>query len=341
MDEAIRCYTSAIETLTPLDNKGIGEVKYDIAGMKLNRGQIFHELGEFDKANKDYDEAFLAFRAVEKISDLDARFYMAKVSVAQGSLYRDMGEPLEKIVDAYNRAMRLFVELIDIGQMEHEQELANVLMDRCNVTYESYMQEEFESDAVRTEKFDAVLLDVSRAIETLQKIAATGDPDARSDVFHAITTQGAMLLDLERFAEALAFFDQVIKDYADFEKETDPVLINQFAAAFENRGFALMNLDRAEEALAAFDRAIADRKRLQTAAFDLDDDDRQIFVPSLATAYANRAAAYAALKKMDEAKADCRQGIQLLQPLKSSDNEDLEEIEEIETMLKSLLEAWA
>jgi len=338
MDEAVQCYTSAIETLTPLENKGDGEAKYDIAGMKLNRGMIFHELGEFEKANKDYDEAFLAFRAVEKISDLDTRFYMAKVSVAQGSLFRDMDEPLEKIVDAYNRAMRLYVELIDVGQLEHERELANVLMDRCTAMYEAYMNKEFESESERTEKFDAVLLDIDRAIEILQKNAVDGNSIARIDLFNAHTSRGAMLLDLEKFDDALSIFDQVIKDFAEFESETDPVLVNQFGAAYENRGFALMNRNRFEEALASFNRAITCRERIQSPSFELDDDERENFVPGLATLYANRANAYAALKKMDEAKADCRLGIQLLQPLKSKDGEELDEIDEIETMLKALLE---
>ena len=339
MAEAVQCYTSAIETLTPLENKGDGEAKYDIAGMKLNRGMIFHELGEFEKANKDYDEAFLAFRAVEKISDLDTRFYMAKVSVAQGSLFRDMDEPLEKIIDAYNRAMRLFVELIDIGQLEHECELANVLVDRCTAMYEAYMNKEFESPSERMEKFDAVLLDVSRSIEILQRIAAE-DESVRPDLFNARTTQGAMLLDLEKFEETLPMFDRVIEEFADFESETDPVLVNQFGAAYENRGFALMNMSRFEEALASFNRAITCRERIQSPSFELDDEERKNFVPGLATLYANRANAYAALKKMDEAKADCRLGLQLLQPLKSENDEELDELEEIETMLGALLEAF-
>ena len=340
LDEALQCYASAIETLTPLENKGVGEAKYDIAGMKLNRGQIYHELGDFEKANKDYDEAFLAFRAVEKISDLDTRFYMARVSVAQGSLYRDMREPLDHIIDAYNRAMRLYVELIDIGQMEHEQELANILMDRCSATYEAHMNQEFASESERAGQFDAVLLDVGRALEILQRLAVDGDPTARVDLFNAWTTQGAMLLDLERFDESLPIFDRTIRDFAEFEAETDPVLVNQFAAALENRGFALMNLSRFDEALDAFNRTIICRERIQSESFELDGDERGYFIPALATAYANRANAYASLRKTDEAKADWQRGIQLLQPLKTEDNEDLEEVAEIEMMLKVLLDSW-
>ena len=341
MDEAILCYTAAIETLMPLDNKGDGEAKYDIAGMKLNRGQIYHELDEWEKANKDYDEAFLAFRAVDKISDLDTRFYMAKVSVAQGSLYRDIDTPLEKIIDAYNRAMRLFVELIDAGQMDHERELANVLMDRCTAIYESYMNREFETETERMEKFGTVLLDVGRAIEILQKIAAEGESPATVDLFNACATQGAMMLDMERFDEALSVFDRIIGEFAEFETETDPVLVNQFAAVFENRGFALMNKGQFEEALVAFDRALGCRQRIQSDSFELDDDERKNFVPALVTAYANRANAYASLKKIDQAKADGRQGIELIQALKTEDNEELEEIEEIESMLQAMLDSWA
>ncbi len=338
LEKAVQCYDQAIEAMLPLDNKGDGEAKYDIAGIKLNRGMIFHETGEYEKAEKDFDDAFLAFRAVEKISDLDTRFYMAKVSVAQGSLLRDLDRPLDKIVDAYNRAMRLYVELIDMGQLEHERELANVLMDRCTAYYEAYLNQEFESAAERKQKFDAVLLDVTRAIEILDRLAAGGDLAARIDLFNAYATQGAMLLDIEAFTESQAVFKQVIAGFADFAKDADPTLVSQYAAAFENSGFASMNLNCFDEALAEFNKAIELREKIQSEDFDLDDEERMIFVPSLATSYANRANAFASLNNLDAARTDCSKGIQLLQPLKDDGDE---EIEEIESMLKALLENWS
>jgi len=342
MDEAVKCYTSAIETLVPLDNKGDGEAKYDIAGMKFNRGEILHELGDLENANKDYDEAFLAFRAVEKIStDMDTRLYMAKISVAQGCLYRDMDQPLDKIVDAYNRAMRLYVELIDIGQMEHERELANVLLDRCTAMYEAATSREFESEEAQKAQFDDILLNIGRGIEILQRIAdASDDFESQYDLFNGLALQGAMLIDLEQFSAALEVFDLLIRDFAGLATDMDPTVINQFGAARDNRGVALMNLGRLEEALTEFNQAIACREQIQDASFNLDDDERKIFVPPLATSYANRANAYAAIKKIDKAKADCQKGISLLQPLKTGNDEDVEAIDEIESMFNILLESW-
>ena len=341
MDEAVKCYTSAIESLTPLDNKGDGEAKYDIAGAKLNRGEIFHEFGDFEKANSDFDEAFLAFRAIEKISsDMDTRLYLAKISVAQGCLYRDMDRPLDQIVDAYNRAMRLYVELIDIGQMEHERELANVLLDRCTAAYEAAVDQEFESEEAQKAHFDDILLNIGRGIEILQRIAESSDDfGAKYDLFNGLTLRGAMLIELEQFSTALEVFDQVIRDFAEFSTDVDPTVVNQFGAARDNRGVALMNLGRFEEALAEFSLAIACCEQIQDASFDLDDDERKIFVPTLAASYANRANTYAALKKVDEVKADCQKGVSLLQPLKTADSEGIEVIEEIESMLKTLLES--
>ena len=343
MDEALNCYTAAIETLTPLDSKGDGEAKYDIAGMKFNRGEILYELGDLEKANKDFDEAFLAFRAVEKIStDMDTRLYLAKISVAQGCLYRDMSLPLDKVVDAYNRAMRLYVELIDIGQMEHERELANVLLDRCTAIYEAMVNQEFESEEAQKAQLDDILLNVGRGIEILQRIAdGSGDFEAQYDLFNGFALQGSMLIELEQFSSALEVFDRIIRDFADFSTDTDPTVVDHFGAARDKRGFALINLGRSEEALAEFNRAIACREQIQSDNFDLDDDERKIFVPTLASSYVNRATAYAALKKIDEAKADCQKGISLLQPLKTEDCEDIETIEEFESMFKILLESWA
>ncbi len=340
LEEAIGFYDKAIQALTPLDNQGDGEAKYDIAGIKLNRGAIFHELGDFDKANKDFDEAFTAFRAVEKISDLDTRFYMAKTSVSQGALYRDMGEPLDKITDAYNRAMRLLVELIDLGQMEHEQELANTLMDRCTASYEAYMNQDFESEADRTGKFDDVILNVGRAIDILRKAVAgnEGNHAARTDLFNALCTQGAMYIDIDKYKESLPIFDDVIGNFADFAQETDPVVVNQYGAALENRGFAKMNLDELSDALADFNKAIECRQRIQSDSFELDDEERLIFLPALATSFANRANAQAALGKTDLAKADCQRGLDLLKPL-AQDGDD--EISEIEQMFNTLLKQWS
>lgn len=341
LDKAIESYQTAIDALRPLEDQGDGEAKYDIAGIKLNRGTIYHELGDFDKAMTDFDESFTAFRAVEKISDLDTRFYMAKVSVAQGSLFRDMGEPLEKVVDAYNRAMRLFVELIDIGQMVHERDLATTLLERCTATYEEYKETEFESEAEKVNKFSDVLVDVGRSVNILEKLAGEDCClECRIDLFNGLTTQGAMLLDLEKYGDAKAIFKRVVQEFADFADDSDPVLLNQFAAAYENLGFCCMNLDELEEALADFNESIRLCEKIQGEDFDLDEEDRTLFLPTLATYYANRANAHAGLGNNDQAKEDCQYGLDLIRSLKEKFDEDQEELHEIEELFSGLLEQW-
>ncbi|MDR1963493.1 MAG: hypothetical protein LBQ50_06920 [Planctomycetaceae bacterium] len=338
---AIESYGLAITTLKPLEDKGDGEAKYDIAGIRLNRGIIYQELGEFEKAKTDFDESFTAFRAVEKISDLDTRFYMAKVSVAQGNLLRDMGEPLDKIVDAYNRAMRLFVELIDIGQMEHERELANTLLFRCTATYEDYMNREFDSETERVNKVGDVLVDVGRGIEILEKLAKNGDFGNRFDLFQALTTEGTMLLDIDKGLEAHKVFDRSINDFADFANEQDPIVLNFYAVAYENRGVASLNLGNIKESLADFDKAIENREKFLNKElshqFGLDEEGRSVFLPALATSYANRANAYATLGNIEQAKKDAQHGLDIIHSLKDELGDELEEIEQI---FENMLEQW-
>lgn len=341
IEPALEYYGKAIEAFKPLEDAGDGEAKFDIAGIRLNRGTVYHEIGEYEKAQVDYDESFMAFRAVEKISGdvdmdtVDTRYYMAKVSVAQGALLRDMGEPLDKIVDAYNRAMRLYVELIDIGQLEHEQELANTLMDRCTATYEDYMSRDFGSDAERQEKFNELLVDVERGVEILERLDETGDEETRLDLFHALSTQGTMLLDLEKYEEAQKIFDRLIGEFEDFGTDVDPLLLNQYAAVFENRGVCHLNLDSTTDALVDFDEAIRIRESILSDEFELDDDAKAFFTPTLATNYANRANAYAEMEDVKKALEDGQKGLDLIRSL--PDNDDFKEIEQL---FENLLEQW-
>ncbi|MDR0336165.1 MAG: tetratricopeptide repeat protein [Planctomycetaceae bacterium] len=336
-ESAIESYGLAIATLKPLEDKGDGEAKYDIAGIRLNRGMIYQELGEFEKAKTDFDDSFTAFRAVEKISDLDTRFYMAKVSVAQGNLFQDMDEPLDKIVDAYNRAMRLFVELIDIGQMEHERELANTLMLRCAVTYENYMKREFESETERLNKVGDVLIDVGRGIEILEKLAQNGNFENRFDLFQALTTEGTMFLDIDKKQEAYQIFDRAINDFTDFINEEDPVILNSYATAFDNRGVTAMNIGNVKESLTDFDKAIEIREKFLSKEFGLDEEARSIFLPVLATSYANRANAFASLNNLEQAQKDGQHGLDIIRSLKAELGDELEECEQI---FENLLEQW-
>jgi tetratricopeptide (TPR) repeat protein len=335
LEPALDAYGLAINTLKPLENKGDGEAKYDIAGICLNRGMIYQELGDFEKAKTDFDDSFTAFRAVEKISDLDTRFYMAKVSVSQGNLFRDMGEPLDKIVDAYNRAMRLFVELIDIGQMEHERELASTLLLRCSATYRHYANKEIESETERLNKIGDVLVDVGRGIEILEKLAQNGNFENRFDLFLATKTKGTILLDINKHQEAYKIFDHLIRDFADFANEDDPDVLYVFAETYENRGIAQLNIGNIKESLADFDNAIEIKEKFLSKELGAEEYSRFNFLLTLAYSYANRANAHATLGNSEQAKKDAQHGLDIVHSLKEEQSEELEEIKEL---FESLLE---
>ncbi|MCL2743032.1 MAG: hypothetical protein FWE67_04200 [Planctomycetaceae bacterium] len=338
-EAALESYGDAVKTLKPLDDAGDGEAKYDIAGIKLNRGTIKHEIGGFEEAKTDFDEAFTAFRAVEKISELDTRYFMAKVSVAQGHLFRDMVEPIDKVVDAYNRAMRLFVELIEGGDLTLERELANALIGRCNAYYEEYKEGEFESEEKHSAKIEDVLLDIRRAIGILQRIVDEGDESdsAKADLFYPVSTEGSILFDLERFEEAKSVYDGIIKNFSEFAEEEDPVLLNHYASAHESRGACFMHLDDQKSALGDFDESIKLAGKIQSPSFDLEDDERFLFLPSLATYYANRANCYAALGQLDKAREDGNYGLELVKSLKENIGEEADIFIEI---FEQMLEQW-
>ena len=248
LETSVDYYQKGIDTLKPLDDAGDGEAKYETAGIKLNLGMVYRELGEFKKAKATFEESFLAYRAVEKIGVLyDTRFYMAKVSVQQGNLLYEMGEAVGAIVDAYNRAMRLYVEVIeDEGRTELERDLANVLMDRCMVTFEDCLSQKFESDEERNNVIDDIALDISRGLELLEKQIQEGDEAVRYDLFHGVTLQGKVLCAAGKYDEAKQFLDRALTEFADLgeggDEEDDDVFLMQTAEAYCDRAVVHLGL---------------------------------------------------------------------------------------------------
>jgi len=240
---AIDFYQKALQTLKPLEDAGDGDAKYDIAGIKLNLGIAYRELGELEKARASLDESFLTYRAVDKICADDTRVYMATVSVQQGNILHEMGETPDKVIDAYNRAMRLYVEVIEDQQETIlERNLANVLLDRCMVTYEHWLNQKFESDEERERIINDVLLDISRGIELLEKQYKEGNTLARYDLFHGVTLQGKVLCDAAKYAEAQQSLDRAISEFADLCDGDDDMFLMQMAMVYAARAVVCLGL---------------------------------------------------------------------------------------------------
>jgi len=317
-EDAVKDYDNALAVLTPLVASGDGEAKYDVAGIKLNQGTIYHELGELDKAAKLLDESFMEFRALEKISTLDTRFYMGKVSVAIGNLLRDQEEPIEKIVDVYNRSMRLFVELIDSGEMERELDLANVLIDKCMARYEAGQGED-------------VLIDMQRGIDILEKLNKDDHQEKKEeaffDLFSALLAYGNILLDLEKLNDAMSVLNELTERFKILEQIDDPVLFNEFAGLFERRGLCYFNLNKLDEAIADLSRGIDLKEKLWEDEWSLNDETLAHFAPSLVSTYCYRAAIYETLGKKDLAMDDCKKAVNVLEPYEEELGEDYQELQ--------------
>ncbi|MGL4593742.1 MAG: tetratricopeptide repeat protein [Thermoguttaceae bacterium] len=336
IDESLAAYELAIATLEPLEKEGDGQAKYDIAGIRLNRGQIYHDLGEFDKAMTDFDESFTAFRAVEKITDLDTRFYMAKVSVAQGDLLRDMEAPLEKIIDAYNRSMRLFVELIDMGQIEHECDLANALMRRCASTFDDVRKCDFPSEQERDAKLDAILVDVSYGVQILEKQAASGNEENRLHLMNALIVEADILGERKLFEQAIKVLTRCVTEFADLIETDNLMFLNQYATALDSRGSCFMAIDSDQLAMKDLSESIRLREKVLDE-FELDIVEQLSFISSLATTYASRASIFIDNGDNESAKKDTKRGLDLAKILPDGCDEVRESIEYIlQTILDQL-----
>jgi len=312
-EEAVKDYDNALVVLASLVAAGDGEAKYDVAGIKLNQGTIYHELGDLDKAAQLLDESFMEFRALEKISDLDTRFYMGKVSIAIGNLLRDQDAPIEKIVDVYNRAMRLFVELIDAGEMQHELDLANALVAKCMARHEVGQGEE-------------ALIDLQRGIEILEKQNNEGNAAAFYDLFITLLMYSDVLSDLEKYNDVLGILNDTAEKFKEVEQIDDPVLFSEYAGLFGRRGLCNFHLDKPEEAVADLTREIELKEKLWKDEWNLDDELLAQFAPSLVAAYCHRAVIYDVLGKKDLAVADCEKATKVLLPYEAELGDDFQEL---------------
>ncbi|MGL6196533.1 MAG: hypothetical protein ACRC2T_17095, partial [Thermoguttaceae bacterium] len=318
-DAALEGYERAVKVFKPLADKNDGETLYDIAGVKLNRGIIYRELGEYEKAKQELEESFVEFRALEKISELDTRFFMAKVSDELGGLMRENEEPADAIVEMYNRAMRLYVELIDAGDKQLEISLANSLLERCSAKFESDNRGDVEP----------ILADVRSGIDILKKCLDNGLEDAYTDLCGAMNLYGIMLSELKRYDEAIKVFDEILETFSDLENSDDPTVIDEYACLFDNRGMCLLAVDKVEEALLDLSKGIELRETLWEEEWDLEDEILAAFAPALVSAYCNRAQVYMGQGKKDLAMDDCKKATNVLEPYADDLGEDYEEFREM------------
>ncbi|MGL4943977.1 MAG: hypothetical protein ACRC46_12400 [Thermoguttaceae bacterium] len=287
-EAALAAYAEAIDALTPLDAQGDGEAKFDLAGIRFHRGVVYHSLGDFENAAKDFDAAFLAFRALEKISDLnDTRLFMAKVSVAQGNLARDRGADVATTDDLYNRAMRLLVELIEGGQAELEHDLAVVLVDRCTTRFDANIAN-YRVPPYDEAIFNPLLDDMQQGIGILERQAASGSPAVVRDLFCAILTHGTMLLDLGQFDKAAMVLTSLLGRFPEVVNSTEPAMQTRVAGLYENLAIALFQQSQHAAAISRLTLGVQLRERVLAENADALRDELVDYVCDLAMSYLNR-----------------------------------------------------
>lgn len=304
LQAALAGYIEAAEALTSLESQGNGEAKFDLAGIRFDRGLVYHTFGDFEKASADFEASFLAFRALEKISDLnDTRLLMAKVSVAQGRLARDRGEPLETIEAFYNRAMRLLVELIEGGSLTLEHDLAVALVERCIAQFDARLasgKPTPESASV----LDPVLTDLQHAIDILERQSRAESPAVVNDLFCALFTRGTMLLDLGRYGESESVLAVILQRFSAIVQSTSPPTMSRVAGVYENLAMAVFQQTRYAAALGPLTQGVEIRERLLAEYADTLHDELVDYVCDLAMSYLNRIAMRKALRDSSGMQSD-------------------------------------
>ena len=122
-------------------------------------------------------------------------------------------------------------ELHRLGRLDEAEHLYNQLIEHGSTQFDALNR--LAIVALQRGEFEEALQRVNLALRL------------RPDAAAAISNKGAILISLERCAEALAAYERVI--YLDADD----------ADAHYNRGNALMALERPEEALGSYEQAIA------------------------------------------------------------------------------------
>ncbi|MDR3109848.1 MAG: tetratricopeptide repeat protein [Planctomycetaceae bacterium] len=270
-DDALASLSKAKDALKDLVGRQDGDAMYEVAQIQYHRGCIYREVGDNGEAAKALDDAFIRYRALEKITDLsDTRYDMALVSLEQAFLMRETGQPIAKITDLYNRTMRLLVELIDIGQLEHELLLAETLIDKCSATFDAYLNDEveFESEEKEKEEFDVVLKTVTQGLDIMRRLAQEKtNVEAQEAYLDSSQHYMEMLSQRGRDDEALKLCDEVINEFFGDGSDIPDGAGFQYAMLLNTRGDLLRRAGRYDEAIKALDTALG---TVNTEISDLD-----------------------------------------------------------------------
>jgi tetratricopeptide (TPR) repeat protein len=259
-DDALVSLSKAKDALKDLVARQDGDAMYEVAQIQYHRGCIYREIGDNGEAAKALDDAFIRYRALEKISDLsDTRYDMALVSLEQAFLMRETEQPIDKITDLYNRTMRLLVELIDIGQLEHELLLAETLIDKCSATFDAYLKDEvkFDSTEKENEAYDEVLKTVTQGLDIILRLAQDEtNVDAQESYLDSSQRYMEMLSQRGRVDEALELGNKVINDFFGDGSDIPSGAGFQYAMMLNTSGDLLRQAKRYDEAIKAFDAAL-------------------------------------------------------------------------------------
>jgi tetratricopeptide (TPR) repeat protein len=236
-------------------NDGALALAPEFADAYSTRGRILSALERFEEAVASYDKA-LALKGDDAVlfNNRGVALMGQRRALAALASYERAIELAPDYADALNNRGTALLRLKRFSE-------ARVDFERALALKPDY------ADAERNR--DLVAAEIKLRDETL-----AGEADGSAADPETLHRRGLVLIEMRRFAEALACFDQAIAGAP------------KFTLAFNNRGLVLAELKRFDEALASFD-----------AAIKVD--------PNNALSYANRGYVLNELKRFDEALASC------------------------------------
>jgi tetratricopeptide (TPR) repeat protein len=204
------------------------ELRPDYAEALFNRGNILHELKQFEEALASYDRL------------LNLRPDYAEALFNRGNTLHEL-KRFEEALASYDRAIEL------------RPDYAEAFLNRGNTLHELKRFEEALTNYDRLLKlrphYAEPLLNRGNTLYELKRFEeALASYDRllklRPDYAEALSNRGSTLHELKRFEEALASYDRLLK------------LRPDHAEALSNRGNTLQAMKQFEQALASYDRAL-------------------------------------------------------------------------------------
>jgi tetratricopeptide (TPR) repeat protein len=261
----------------------------DLANALQSRGASLRDLGRYQEALADFEEALALWRELAAANPAHQP-NLARTLQNRGASLRDLGRHQGALAD-FEEALALWRELA-AANPAHQPSLANTLQNRGASLRDLGRHQE-------------ALADDEEALVLWRELAAA-NPAHQPNLAGTLQNRGTSVRDLGRYQEALADFEEALALWRELAA-ANPAHQPNLARTLQSRGASLRDLGRSEDALADFEEALALYRELAAA--------NPAHQPSLANTLQNRGISLQDLGRHQEALADFEEALALWREL--------------------------